>query len=357
MKMKSKKFLVGISMLITMVLLTGCVESPTDVGNVNGETISINTYEVALAQAKTTVQSEVKAPEDGSSVWKVKLEDGRTAEQKAKDDAFDACVKQIVQMQKATELGIAVDQAGKDEISSQKAYYISAIEQQYGSKLAFSELLKAQGITEEEFDKQLEQSWVVNKLREKIMAETPALTATDEEINTTFKKDYIKAKHILIMITPADQNGTVTDQEKAAAKTKADEVITKLNAGGNFDALMKEYSGDVTQTGELNSPEGYVFKSGDFGNPAFEEASFKLEVGKYTTEPVYVSGGYSGYHIILRVETTDADKESKKDTVKKSVEDEKYDTQYLKDLIAAAKINKDARVIKYTKIEEKAAAK
>lgn len=140
-------------------------------------------------------------------------------------------------------------------------------------------------------------------------------TITDAEINTYYKDKTvgdIKASHILIKPVTTD---TMTDAEKTAAEDKAlaeaKEIITKLNDGGDFAALAKEYSddGSATSGGDLG-----WFNKGTMV-ASFEDAAYALEKGKYTTTPVKSD---FGYHIILKTDIKD--KASLEDSKKKIIE-------------------------------------
>lgn len=72
----------------------------------------------------------------------------------------------------------------------------------------------------------------------------------------------------------------------------ANDVLAKLKAGGDFDALMNEYSEDP---GLANAPDGYVFTTGEMVQE-FEDAAFALGEGKISG---LVKSPY-GYHIIKR---------------------------------------------------------
>jgi peptidyl-prolyl cis-trans isomerase D len=98
--------------------------------------------------------------------------------------------------------------------------------------------------------------------------------------------EQVKARHILISVPQGSDAKT-----DAAAKAKAEDVLKKVKAGGDFAALAKEYSddpGSKDSGGEL----------GTFGRkkmvPAFEKAAFALQAGQ-TSDLVKTD---FGYHII-----------------------------------------------------------
>ena len=89
------------------------------------------------------------------------------------------------------------------------------------------------------------------------------------------------------------------------------DIIKKLDKGEKFEDLAKEYSkdGSASDGGNL----GY-FNRGDMVKE-FEEAAIKLEVGKYSKEPVKTQ---FGYHIILKTEQKD---KPKLDEIKEEIKD------------------------------------
>lgn len=92
-----------------------------------------------------------------------------------------------------------------------------------------------------------------------------------EDYKSKFKPEKeVKAKHILV------------DSE-----AKAKEVIAKLDKGGNFDKLAKEYSKDGADL-------GYFTK--EVMVPEFSEAAFSMEKGTYSKTPTKTK---FGYHVIL----------------------------------------------------------
>jgi peptidyl-prolyl cis-trans isomerase D len=101
--------------------------------------------------------------------------------------------------------------------------------------------------------------------------------------------EQVHAEHILVKV--ASDAG---EQAKAAARKKAEDLLAKIRAGGDFAALARKNSDDP----------GSAAKGGDLGffgrgtmTPAFESAAFELEPGKVSA----VVETPFGFHII-RVE-------------------------------------------------------
>lgn len=163
----------------------------------------------------------------------------------------------------------------------------------------WEDVLKQYGYSNEDT---LLQEFVVASKKELIAKNYIEKSLTDDEINKYYEEEIYgtyTVKHILVKPATTD---SMTDEEKAsaeeAAKTKANEVITKLNEGADWATLVKEYSEDEGS----KDNEGLVenFTKGDMVDEFFN-ATLNLKDGKYSTEPV--KSEY-GYHVILKVSST-----------------------------------------------------
>ncbi|WP_099157338.1 peptidylprolyl isomerase [Virgibacillus ndiopensis] len=156
----------------------------------------------------------------------------------------------------------------------------------------FEMALQQQGIKDEDAYRDLVR---ISLLQEKALSED--IKITDKEIKQRYDrmKQEIEAQHILVK------------DEKTAKEVKK-----KLDEGGDFAKLAKEYSTD-TATAKDGGKLGY-FSAGKM-DPAFEDAAYNLEVGKIS-EPVKSE---FGYHIIKVT-----DKRDKKEDIGK-FEDMKED--------------------------------
>lgn len=173
-------------------------------------------------------------------------------------------------------------------------------------------------------------------LREEVAEKYIKESITDEELKTYYDEhvsDELSVKHILIA---PDVDDDATSDEKKKAETealnKAKEIIEKLNNGEDFETLAKENSddeGSASNGGIINNvvKDKYITE--------FWDAANKLEVDKYTTEPV--KSKY-GYHIIYKVSHTE----------KKSFDEMK---ESLYDSVVSAKTSDDSYLIEKTWIE------
>ena len=101
----------------------------------------------------------------------------------------------------------------------------------------------------------------------------------------------ISVAHIMAKI-PKD----ATDQDKANAKTKIDELYAKLKAGQNFEELARQFSEDK----QSNDRGGQLapLKSGRLPK-TFEDAAFALKANNDFSEPVMTP---YGWHVIKRLD-------------------------------------------------------
>lgn len=104
-----------------------------------------------------------------------------------------------------------------------------------------------------------------------------------DKITQTYEKDYVTAKHILLLCD---------DSNKSSVKKEATKLLGKIKNGADFDSLMNELSEDP---GLVQYPQGYTFTYGEMVEE-FEKAAFALKVGEISD---IIETSY-GYHIIKR---------------------------------------------------------
>lgn len=222
----------------------------------------------------------------------------------------------------------------KDDAKKYAESIIAQYEEQYkNSSISFKDLLTSNGYESVDAFKEV----VMNSyLREQVAKKYIKESITDEELKNYYEKhvsDELSVKHILIKPDVAD-NATSDEKKKAegAALDQAKEIIKKLDNGEDFEKLAKEFSkdtGSASNGGVINNvvKDKYITE--------FWDAANKLEVGKYTTEPVKSK---FGYHIIYKVSHTP----------KKSFEEMK-DSLY--DNVVSAKISDDKNLTEKTWVE------
>jgi len=117
-----------------------------------------------------------------------------------------------------------------------------------------------------------------------------------------------RSSHIMLTIEPGASKEAID-----AVKNKALDIRKKLEEGGDFAALAKQYSEDPGSA-QVGGDMGF-FAMGKTPDPAYEEAMFKLKVGEIS-QPVLSA---FGYHLIkldeIREQKTKPFEEVKSDLV------------------------------------------
>lgn len=122
------------------------------------------------------------------------------------------------------------------------------------------------------------------------------MSDAQEEIDKSYEKQkhrytglekQVRARHILIKV-----DSSAADEEKAAAKARATELLQRAKDGEDFATLAREHSED-TGSGKRGGDLGYNPK-GRMVAP-FDEAQFSMEPGQISDEPVEST---FGYHVI-----------------------------------------------------------
>lgn len=361
-----------VCLVLILSMFVGCsVVNVASVGEVNGEKILFSKYKYAmtlvqmffgaadsentlgaLCQYDQYLQSymyedisalvtEAGEADPGENLWDKALGD-TTVGDKARALAFDKLAEIEIAIGLAKEREITLSDEEKSNVTQ---YLNNIIDNVFGSKGKLTEALKSVNMTEKDLKDLWQDIALANKVKTSLSED-----ATEEDINTFYQDNYIRVKHILVKV-----GDDIADMD--AAKAKIDEIYEKLNAGEDFDALMKEYSNDVDGEGNVNNADaGYLFTADTTGYvDGFVEAGANLAVGEYTAEPVKVESSYSGYHILKRYELEETGATDYADAIKSEIANKAYN-----ELIAGAKesaniVKNEGRVKGYKLIELKAA--
>ena len=184
----------------------------------------------------------------------------------------------------AEEEGHALTQEQKDEVRVN----LETMKLEYESDEEFQKYLDSLYTTEDLYYQTECMFECINKFYAYLLdCETSPYTSSAEALSSDPEAFGIYgAKHILFLFSE--------DRSAEETKTMAEDILARLEAGEDFDALMNEYSED---TGLESYPDGYTFQEGEMVDEFFE-ATKALEIGKYS-QPVEST---YGYHIIMRIE-------------------------------------------------------
>lgn len=200
-------------------------------------------------------------------------------------------LKDQIQQQNITVDSVAIDQQ------------VSKIAKQYPSQEAFQKALTAQGLTESELRKNLEESISLQQVMDGIVKNVPP--ATDAEIlkfytenpNRFSLPERVRASHILLTVN----SGNTADQ-KAVIKKRLEAIRAEIEAGTlSFADAATKYSQD-TATASKGGDLG-TFTHGQMVKP-FEDAAFDTKPGMLSA----VVESAFGYHLIKTIDMKPAGK-------------------------------------------------
>ena len=198
---------------------------------------------------------------------------------------------------------------------------LQKVQEQYGGKDKFEQLLKQQGFT-------LDQSkdGLKVKAAQTLMINDYAGT-TEDKLKESYEKNkhQYHLAHILISVKSDSNPNGLSDED---AKKKAEEILKKIKDGADFATLAKENSNDTA-----NASNG-----GDLGWSSKEDNSFVSEFSSaaYALSKDQVSDVVKtsfGYHIIKVLDT----KDSSFDELKTSLEEKAAEQAVQKDSAIVSK--------------------
>jgi len=159
----------------------------------------------------------------------------------------------------------------------------------------FEALLQAYGKSLDDYKARLHQGLSYQRLMDAELANK--LTISDADANQYYQQhteqfkypEQVRASHILISTKVVDPNSD-PNQIKAAARTKAEDLLKQIKAGADFAELAKANSACPSKA---NGGDLGFFSRGKMAKP-FEDVAFALKTGQISdvVETIY------GYHII-----------------------------------------------------------
>ncbi|MEH6946559.1 peptidylprolyl isomerase [Bacillus sp. JJ634] len=255
---------------------------------------------IIAAMITSTAKNETVATVDGSKITKEELYDELVA-------SYGTDTLNTLITNKMIELEVKKQNVTVSDEDIQKE--LDVLIEQYGDEETLKGQLEASGSSMDDLKDDIVQYLQTRKLIE------PSIKITDEEIKTYFEAnkdslgqaEQVEASHILV-------------EDKATAE----EVLKKLKNGGDFAELAKEYSTDEGSAANGGSL-GYFGKGQMVAE--FEDAAFKLEVGKIS-EPVKTEHGYHIIKVTDKKEAKEATLKDSEEQIKETLLTEKLQTEY-----------------------------
>lgn len=279
---------------VTMALLG--FPGTTTVMTVDGAEVSAEEYLYWLGYA-TEYVGYYQFGDPAAIDWEMDTGSGTVTEYLINNARDLAAFNQVIRNQCA-ERNITLTDEEKAELDQQLA---DAVETS-GGQDAFELALKEVNRTEDGLRSMYEASnFLYASLQNQLFPAKDAASLTAEELaQWAADNGKMQVKHILFK-TVDDSGNALPDEEKEAAKQKAEDTLAQLQASDDmenlFDQLMNELSEDGRYSdGTLGAPDGYLFGEGEMVQE-FEDAAKAL--GEHELSGI-VETSY-GYHILLRL--------------------------------------------------------
>ena len=264
---------------------TAGVTRDTVLFTVDGTEVTADEYLFWLLQSVASAKQSGYLADDDA--WEEELNGVPTAEY-LKEDARNTSVLYTTVSNHAAAAGLTVTEEEQAEADAELETLTQRVDSYYGMTL--QEYLDQQCISEAAFRKLNQVPYLARSLQTQ-MEEAGELTAQDADLDA------------------------MVDEQKAAVKAEADQLLAQIRTAADplveFDKVMNERSDDGRdENNQLYAPDGYLAYAGQMV-PQFESTAKALAVGEIS-EPVETA---YGYHIILRQDFTDEERQQLRDSM------------------------------------------
>lgn len=230
--------------------------------------------------------------EDGTLKWDAELTEGTTINQFAREQA-ESAVKLYASVENmAKEYGVEMTDEDKATMAENRA---AAVEE-LGGEEEFQAYLDEIGISEDSFNRLSSATYLLEGLTDLVLEEGSPLYLSPEDYN-----EYATyADHILLSTQDATTGEALSDEEIAAKRATAEDLLAQLQEAEDVEELFSELADQYSEDpGRASYPTGYIYTPGTMVTE-FEDAASALEPGQFSG---IVESDY-GFHIILRKDLT-----------------------------------------------------
>ena len=231
--------------------------------------------------------------EDGTAKWDEELEGtplGQLARQQAESSALSYLVLEGV----AAEFNAALTSEDEAALESDKAAYVERL----GGQEEFENNLWEMGISEESFNRVSAASYLYQHLLD--LAQDPGSDLYRAPADTDAYVD-----HILLMTIDSATGESLGEEEIAAKREKAEELLSQLQAAdpAELEELFTQLADENGEDPGRTTDAGYFVSEDTNFVQEFKDAAFALQPGGISG---IVESDY-GYHILLRKELREED--------------------------------------------------
>lgn len=250
-----------------------------------GYSCSYLEYQITMLNTYYGVYSEL-FQEDGSINWSGDLE-GQPLGQFAKEQAATTVSYYAAIEALAEEQGVALTQDDQDAVAAGLA---SATEE-LGGEDKFDDYLYQTGLTRDGFIRITSDTYLYQRLLEQV-GQAGSYFYLDPADYGQYR---MYADHILLLTKDQLTGEALSDEEIAAKRATAEDLLAQLSASDDPQALFAQLADQYSEdTGRASYPNGYIFSSGEMVQ-SFEDAAAQLAPGEISG---IIESEY-GYHILL----------------------------------------------------------
>ena len=285
---------------------------------VDGTEVTADEYLFWLLQSVAAAKQSGYLADDDA--WEEEIDGTPTAEY-LRNDALNTSILYTTVANHAAAEGITLSEENQAAMDEELAALEENLDTYYG--MTYQEYLDQQCISDAAFRKLNSVAYLAQDLQA-ALEERGEFEAGEADLDAMIEEaGYTRAKHILLAFPTNEDASAATDEQKAAVLEEANQLLAQIRAAADpaveFDAVMNQRSDDGRdENGELYMPEGYTFYGGGHladGTGAlvseFVNAAKALAVGEIS-DPVETS---YGYHILMRVDFTDEERQQLRDSV------------------------------------------
>jgi peptidyl-prolyl cis-trans isomerase C len=217
---------------------------------------------------------------------------------------------------------------------------LMTVKKRFPSEAEFSKILEENNMTESKLRENIKRGMAIQQLLDKEVNQKVKIT--DEEGKTFYdtnpqfflQPERVKASHILIKVDEG-----ASEEKKAEARKKIEDIQQKVRKGEDFAALAKTYSEgpSAPKGGDLD-----YFGRGQMVKP-FEDVAFSLKPNE-TSEIVETRFGYHLIKVVDKQPEKTIAYADVKDRINKYLKDQKLKTERL---LYFDKLKKDAKIEKF----------
>lgn len=265
------------ALVVAAMALTGCGKDKNTASGGAGNTEVVATYKEG---------GKVTRGEYDSFVNSIKFFNPMYAQFDTDPTFQDYMMKQLIAFKV---LGAKADEQSKKDAEKKTQEQIDQIkqyfEQQGGDKNAFDNQLKTANLSQNDIKDYILKSLIVLGDAEKKVTDENVKAKFDENAATN-AYTIATVSHVLVSLKDENQEKDIRTKEEALKR--AQEVKQKLDAGGDFATIAKEFSDDGG-----SKDKGGKYENVEVGQwvEGFKKAAIELPIGKIS-DPVETEFGY-----------------------------------------------------------------